>query len=306
MIDFLRDLLRVATIVFTVASMLSVGFSYTAAEIFAPLRNVSFVVRALVANFLLVPLLALLLIRVLPLDESIALGLLLLASAAGAPFLIKLLDVAEGNVGKGATLLVLLAPVSVLYLPFAVSAALDHPALSGIAEGRVEAWTIARPLILTVLLPFAVGLLVRDRAPAFAQRLQPSMGRTASVALLIVITCAVLTNLRGILDLLGYPMLAVLLLFLGAFAIGYVIGGPTAERRVVLGLGTGQRNIADAMIVSTQAIGDPDCTLMVIVGSLVGMVALFPIAGMLGRRKALPAPAGEAHWGDHFGTPVRA
>lgn len=306
MIDLLRDVLRIATIVFTVASMLSVGFSYTVAEIVAPLRDVSFVARALIANFLLVPLLAILLIRALPLDGSMALGLFLLASAAGAPFLIKLLDVAEGNVGKGATLLVLLAPVTVLYLPFAVSRALAHPALSGIAEGRVEAWTIARPLLLTVLLPFAVGLLVRDRAPAFARRLQPSMGRTASVALLVVISCAVVTNLRGILELLGFPMLAVLLLFLGAFAIGYVIGGPAPERRIVLGFGTGQRNIADAMIVSTQAIGDPDCTLMVVVGSLVGMLALFPIAGIFGRRKALPAPAGEAHWGDHFGTPVKA
>lgn len=305
MIDFLRDLLRVATIVFTVASMLSVGFSYTVAEILGPLRRVSFVLRALIANFVLVPLLTVLLIRAIPLDPPIALGLLLLGLASGAPFLIKLLDVAEGNFGKGATLLVLLAPITVLFLPFAVSWALDHPALTGIAQDRIRTWTIARPLLLTVLLPFAAGLLFRDRAPGWAKRLQPSMGRTASVALLVVVACSVITNLRGIVQLVGFPMLAVLLLFLGAFAIGYVIGGPTTERRVVLGLGTGQRNIADAMVVSTQAIGDPDCTLMVIVGSLLGMLALFPIAALLGRRAALPAPAGEAHWGDHFGTPVR-
>ncbi len=305
MTDFLRDLLRVATIVFTVSSMLSVGFSYTAREVLGPLKNVKIVLRVLAANFLLVPLLALLLARVLPLDPPIALGLFLLATAGGAPFLIKLLDKAKGDVGRGATMLVLLTPASVVYMPLVVPWALEHPALSGLSQGQVSAWAIGRPLAVTIILPLVVGLLVKSRAPAWAERLQPSMGRTASVSLFVLLACAVLTNLGGIVDLLGFPLLAVVLLFVGAFAIGYVIAGPDPERRVVLGLGTGQRGIAAATIVATQAIGDPDCTTMVVAGSLVGLLALFPIAGSLGKRKALPIPAGEGRWDERFGAPVR-
>lgn len=290
MIELLGDVLRVSTIVFTVTSMLSVGFSYSLAEILGPIRNVRIVLRALAANFVLVPLLALLLARALPLDPPRALGLFILACSAGAPFLIKLLDAARGDVGKGATLLVLLTPATIVFLPLAVSWALAHPALTGIAFGRVDAWAIARPLLVTLLLPLAVGLLVRGRAPGLARRLQPTTARTATAAVVVVIGSAVLANLRGLVALLGVPMVAVLLLFLGAFAIGYSISGPRSETRVVVGLGTGLRGIAPATVVATETVRHPDCTTLVVAGSVLGLLALLPIAGALGKRRTQPLP----------------
>jgi hypothetical protein len=58
MADFLSRLLTIATLAFAVSSMLSVGFSYTLRELLEPLRNARLVIGALVANFVLVPLLA--------------------------------------------------------------------------------------------------------------------------------------------------------------------------------------------------------------------------------------------------------
>src|SRR5690606_7245193 len=113
---------------------------------------------------------------------------------------IKLLDAAKGDVGRGATMLVLLTPASAVYMPLVVSWALDHPALSGLSQGRVSAWAIGGPLVATIILPLAVGLVINGRAPGWAERLQPSMGRTASVSLLVLLVCAVLANLGGIVD----------------------------------------------------------------------------------------------------------
>ena len=47
-----------------------------------------------------------------------------------------------------------------------------------------------------------------------------------------------------------------------------------------------QRNIAAAMVVATQDIGDPDVTLMVVVSSLVGLALLFPLAWALRGKRA--------------------
>lgn len=80
----------IATFVFSVSSMLSVGLAYRIGQIFGPLRDARAVFRAVVANFVLVPLLAVGIERAIPLDPPAALGLFLLAGAAGAPFLIKL------------------------------------------------------------------------------------------------------------------------------------------------------------------------------------------------------------------------
>lgn len=52
----------------------------------------------------------------------------------------------------------------------------------------------------------------------------------------------------------------------------------------MLGLGTSQRNIAAAMVVATQAVGDPDTVTMVVVTSLIAFVVLFPVAGMMRKR----------------------
>jgi bile acid:Na+ symporter, BASS family len=79
-------------------------------------------------------------------------------------------------------------------------------------------------------------------------------------------------------------ILASALLILGAFGIGYVLGGPDTGNRGVLGLGTAQRNIAAATVVATQAIGDPNTLVMVVVTSLVAFAILFPTAWALEKR----------------------
>ena len=81
MTGFLLGLLDIATLVFAVSSMLSVGFSYTVRELIEPLRNARLVIGALVANFVLVPLLAYAITGFLSLGEGREIGLLLVAAA---------------------------------------------------------------------------------------------------------------------------------------------------------------------------------------------------------------------------------
>jgi predicted Na+-dependent transporter len=95
-------------LVFVISSMLSMGLSLTTKQIIDPLRNVRLVALALVANFILMPVFAYALTLILPLNESITIGLILLSTAAGAPFLPKLVEVAKGNITFSVGLMVLL------------------------------------------------------------------------------------------------------------------------------------------------------------------------------------------------------
>jgi predicted Na+-dependent transporter len=274
---FLSGLLNLAILLFAASSMLSVGFSYTLREVVGPLRNIRGLTRVLVANFVLVPLLAWLIVQLLPLDEPLAIGLMLVGMAAGALFLIKLTEAAAHDVGAAATLLVLLLPVTVAYLPIVVP--LVAPGVT------VSVLAIASPLVLSMLLPLAIGFLANAWAPTLAQRLRPLMGMISSIALVVLILTTILSNFQAILGLFGSgAILASALLILGAFGIGYVLGGPDTGNRGVLGLGTAQRNIAAATVVATQAIGDPNTLVMVVVTSLVAYAILFPTAWALEKR----------------------
>ncbi|MCL4768162.1 MAG: hypothetical protein KJZ80_18225 [Hyphomicrobiaceae bacterium] len=269
----LSGLLDISVLVFSVASMLSVGLGSTVQEMLGRLGSAPRVARALIANFVLVPILAYVIAYLFALDAPFRNGLMLLGMAAGAPFVIKLTEVARHDVGTAGTLLVLLLPVTVIYLP--IVAPLVLPKVT------VTISAIAVPLLLSMLLPLVVGLLTRAWLPRPAQYLQPVMGPIGTIALVVLIVLTFILNFQSIVGLLGTgAILAAAAFFVGAFAIGFLLG----EDRGVLGLGTAQRNVAAATIVATQSIGDPDTLAMVVVASIVDLAILFPIAWYLETR----------------------
>ena len=83
------------------------------------------------------------------------------------------------------------------------------------------------------------------------------------------------------------------LLFIGlSYAVGWLLGGPGADTRVVLGLGTAQRNIAAALVVGSQSFKDPKVVVMVVVVAIVGLLILMPLSRMLAREpQKSPLPA---------------
>jgi BASS family bile acid:Na+ symporter len=67
--------------------------------------------------------------------------------------------------------------------------------------------------------------------------------------------------------------------------IGYLLGGPAANTRSVLGLGSAQRNLSAALIVAGQNFADdPNVMVMILVAGLLGLVVLMVIGGELGKR----------------------
>ena len=108
MTEIMETLAGLSLLVFVIGSMASMGLSLKIKQIIAPLKNIKLVVLALVVNFILVPILAYLITAMLPLEEPLRIGLILLSTAAGAPFLPKLAEVAKGNIAFSVVLMVLL------------------------------------------------------------------------------------------------------------------------------------------------------------------------------------------------------
>jgi BASS family bile acid:Na+ symporter len=262
--------------------MASMGLSLKINQILEPLKNVRLVVLALVANFILVPLVAWVITLILPLDEPLEIGLILLATAAGAPFLPKLAEVAKGSIAFSVGLMVLLMIVTIIYLPIVL------PLLLGGVE--VSPWDIARSLIVMMLIPLAVGLFINARYEETAARIQPTFGQASNLAILVLTVLGLVLNFESMIDLVGsWGILAGILFILAAVVIGYLLGGSDSGIRSVMGLGTGQRNISAALVVAGQNF-DMDVVTYLMVIAVVGLVVLMPLAGELGKRAAARAP----------------
>ncbi len=109
----------------------------------------------MLANSVVPPILAFILIQVFSLDEPLAVGLLLVSLAAGAPGLPKTAVFAKMNAAAATGLMVLLVVVTILVLPIALPLL-----LTGIS---VTFWDIASGLVYLILIPLAVSLFVRAR-----------------------------------------------------------------------------------------------------------------------------------------------
>lgn len=276
MSEFLAALSDLSVQLFAITSMASIGLRYTVREIVEPLRRFWTVAVALAANFVAVPLFAFAILQVIDLDQAYAIGLLLVSSAAGAPMIIKLTQLAGGDVPFSAGLLVLLIIVSIGYMPIVV------PLLAPGSE--ISALAIATPLVLTMLLPLGAGLLATHLAPG-AARILPSLAIVTNISLVALIVLTFANNLSTVLGVVGTgAILASLLFIAGAFAIGWVLGGAFGDDlRNEMALGTSQRNFAAALVVATQSFDAAGVLVMAVVVSLVTMVVLLPAAKLLNR-----------------------
>ena len=278
-------LVRIFVPIFAVGSMLTVGFRYSVQEIVKPLRDIPGVITAVVANFVLVPLLAVAILWLIRIETPLAIGLMVVSVAAGAPMLIRLTQIAREPVSFGASIMVLLLVVTMIYMPIVI------PRLA--SGDPISAMAIARPLLLTMLLPLCLAFVVRALSPRTAETLLPWAGKITNVALYIMVGATVLGNLDAVLGVFGKgAILSALLLIAGAFAIGYLVGTFDKREKIVLGFGTAQRNFGAATVVAVQSFTDPNVLVMTVVCSTVAML-LLPFARLLGKRKARAAPTGE-------------
>jgi BASS family bile acid:Na+ symporter len=263
-------------LVFVLSSMLSMGLGLNVRQITAPLRNLRLVAMSLLANFVLMPAGAVVLARALRLDQPLGMGLLLLGMAAGAPFLPMLAQIAKGNLAFAVALMVLLMVITVAYLPLVLPLL-----LAGVSVNPAK---IARSLVLLMLLPLAGALAVNAKLPAAAARVKPVFDRLSSLGLILVVLLLVVVNFSNVLSLFGTRAILAGLLFIAlGYAVGWALGGPGADMRLVLGLATAQRNIAAALVVGSQSFSNPSVVVMVVVVTMVSLLILLPLSRVLAR-----------------------
>jgi predicted Na+-dependent transporter len=282
MSHFLHHLEKLSVFAFLVSSMLAMGLTLTLRAIITPLRNGRLILLALGLNFIIAPAFAWLLTVVIPLDRGHAIGLLLLGGAAGAPFLPTVVESARGDLALAAALMGLLTFGTILFLPFALP--LMIPGL------QADPWSIARPLVLLIVLPLAVGMSVNNFAASFAARAAPVLAKGGHACLLLLFVLLIALNARALLGVIGSGVIAAAALyFAGLFIIGWLLGGLLPEMRGVLGLATAARNFGSALVPAASSFPDPNVTIMIIVGAIVCLVVSFLAAGWM-RRGTAPVP----------------
>ena len=115
--------------------------------------------------------------------------------------------------------------------------------------------------------------------------------QVSGVALLIMLVTGLGLNISNIIDLIGsFGFLALILFVVGSLLIGMLMGGRDPAVRSVLGLGTAQRNVAAAILVTSLNFPGTMTLPFVLVASIILPLILIPTAKRLGGRSEAVAP----------------
>ena len=238
-------LLLQASIFLTVFSL---GLRATFQDASWLLQRPRLLLRSLVAMNVIMPLFAAFLAAAFHLHPAVEAALVLLAVSPVPPILpwqqLKL-------GGSSAYVMGLLVTTSLLAI---VQVPLTIKFLGAIfkVDVGIEPASVAKVVIITVLLPVTLGIVVHARAPGLAQRGGPVLAKVAFATLVLAAAPLLFVEWRFMLVLIGNGTLASIVAFvLVGVTAGHLLGGPDPGNRTTLALATASRHPGLAMAIAS-------------------------------------------------------
>ncbi|HEX6357872.1 bile acid:sodium symporter family protein [Actinophytocola sp.] len=277
--------------------MFGLGLSLTVTDFTRVVKYPKATIVALGCQLLVLPLVCLGLVLLFDLEPTLAVGMMLLAASPGGTTANLFSHLARGDVALNITLTAINSVIAVVTLPIVVNLSLAGFFDGDDAIGLQPAKMLQ--VFAIVLVPVGVGMLVRRKAEAFAERMRGPVKIASIVVLLAVIIVAVYQERDNVLGYLRDVGLVALLLSVASLAIGYLVPRAFAiERRQAIAsafeIGVHNSTIAIAIALSPTLLDNAE---MAIPGAVYGIIMLLP-AGVLAfafNRSRQPSPEGSVH-----------
>lgn len=198
--------------------MFGLGLSLTLGDFRRVARNPRAVAVALVLQVLVLPAIAFALVVAFDLDPLLAVGVMLLAASPGGTTANLLSHLFRGDVALNITLTAINSVLAAVSIPLITNLAISHFGAAGslgLQLGKVL------QVVAIVLVPVAIGMVVRHRSEAFAARADRPV-RIFSVVVLVAVTVgAIIGERENVMDYLREVGLVVTIFCLCSLTLGY-------------------------------------------------------------------------------------
>lgn len=261
-------LFKISLAIFVAGNLLEMGLRLNPRQALKGLMNFYFVTHTLFWGFVVGPALAYVITLVVPLENHYAIGLILLGMAPGAPFMPMFIDKVKGDLGYTAAFMLIVSVGTVIFMPFAVPLM-----IKGLT---VSAWTIAKPLIIIILFPLAIGMLIFQFHETLAKKIQAVVKKIVLLITILVCILGILIYWRGIMNVAGsYAVASQGILFLILTIFPYWFGlGLKHEQKIVMSIGMATRNMG-AALAPLLSIAEVDQRSIIMVVLVLPIMVLF-------------------------------
>jgi BASS family bile acid:Na+ symporter len=241
---------QIVMLVLQVSILLTVfgfGLRTTLHDLQYLLRSPGLLVRSLLAMFVIMPIVAMILVRAFELRPSFEMALLALAISPVPPLLPGKEGKAGGHAAYGLALMAVVSILAIVVVPLWVQVL----ALYLDRQLQMPPVAIAKVVVIMTILPLITGVVVRTLLPAVAVRLEKP-ARVVSTVLLVGGAAVLLIAAMPVILSVTEPgiLLAVTVFVLVGLGVGHWLGGPQPDNATVLALSTASRHPAIALAVA--------------------------------------------------------
>ena len=228
--ELLTVLFNAGIAISVIATVMSLGMSFTLSQLIAPLRRVTLVLAMVVLNALIIPAAAWGIAEVSPMDDKYVAGLVLAVIGAGGAASLKAAQlVKRADLPLAVSVVVVLQLVDIIAVPVWAGQV--------VSGASISAWDVVKNLLVLVLLPLAIGLVVRARYVEHAGNWRADLVRIANLALAIALVSGVAANWTTIKSMFGsWVVVTALMIIAVATILGALPGAKSAEVRLTTGL----------------------------------------------------------------------
>jgi len=116
-------------------------------------------------------------------------------------------------------------------------------------EINIDTWQIAKSLILLMFIPLIIGLIIHAKLKHAAKYFLKITNPISYLCLFAIVLLMLIINFNKISAIFCLKNFFIGILFIiVSFFIGYYLGGSDKDSKILLGLGTGQRNVSAVLV----------------------------------------------------------
>ncbi len=242
--ETLNNIIDLLLKTYIVCVMFAMGLTLTTGQIREQIKRFGLMGKALLANIIIVPLAAAILLFLSNQPDAVVVAIVLVACAPGyAPMLTAY---SKGDLPFTAVLMFVLAVVSVVTLP--LTASLILASLGG--SINLDPMSVIGTLVTLQLIPLLLGMVINRLREQIAARLVPIFSTIARVAVILALVAILVLFFDEITGTIWSALIMMVALALIALFSGFLLGGPGGDTRRTLALNTVVRNLGLALLVS--------------------------------------------------------
>jgi BASS family bile acid:Na+ symporter len=273
---------RVLFYVFIVASMLGIGLQVNWRDIGLALRRKSEFVWLLLANFVAIPILGLIFVRIFPMAREVAIAFVLLACAPGGISALQFTTKHKDELALAGGTAFSLTFLSILISPLLMTLFLPQDLPIAVPYARAALF-----VVVFLLLPLVVGIFIHQNAARLAGILAKPISLLGVLAFVAVVVLTMALKREAKSYITGGTTLFILLFIICSIVIGWIMGGPNRESRGVIATASSMRNIALCIAIATRSFPEMNVVfpLIAFAAYMIPANLIFTILSKVARKK---------------------